>query len=544
MSYGMMAPLSLCQGYRFAAEPNQSEGQGQSSPAQPPIVLRLPNEIATVITKPPKARLADHSEIRANYVKGYGQALSTVADVFGDRSRVHDHQLATLDDKVKTLAVALIAGLGSLGLRQSKATTLPMWLGAVGWLGAMAITPRIINGLVRLKTGVRLDRQFLDSNGDIKPFYLDPNYLPLQIIDRQRRQALYKKFRIPQNDPNRALVLKDKLKQLSVQARTWWMLMAGFATPVLAAGICDMLEPPFKQAVGELHYVRAYKHLLKPALSAHDPVRFEKALSAIIDKRMGQGSELTHLATWWKAMPETMLKTLGIDKLPLAKLAEASEQQQFDMMVDHLTKHLGQAHYRHRFETALRKERRVMHDIFAPLVHWLKYGGKQGLLTAESMAVKAHQVQLAKGTAQATLDHLQHLLSITDPAVGGVNRSRVAQHMEKNVVAYMEQLVRDGKLGRARELIMQPRRFDTILSKLGQRRFDDAFKLMGESPRSLLGKAIKSHVKRQQWLHRYPAFFGGLMGLTSLIYIFGFLGRDIGKELAVAAVKDHKGGQP
>lgn len=487
--------------------------------------LPVPSELATVITRPPEARLISRGEEWRDTWSKLPKALSTTANVLRDRRSVQDHELGQLDDVCQKVAVAAIAGLGSLGLSQ-KASKLPLWLGAASWLGAMAITPHIINGVVRLKTGVNLNLKYIDSNGNIKPFYQDPNYVPLQIIPFEERNKLYHQFGLPMSDPNRAMILKDKLKQISVQARTWWMLMAGFATPVLSSLICDQLEPPLQKGLHQLNSWQYRTMVLQPALQSQDGKALGKAVQGWFNRHLGQEKEVTAMAQWWNQLPKALLRATGLDQVPVKAFQGQTSEQRFNRVVGHLVQYLKNPDHQEQLSTTLRKHHQSLEATLKPLEALLNHPHLKQVMPMEQQVLLGHQLELVKGTAQSTLEHWQVLLKAARHPKPG-QAAHMAQLMEKTSLPYIEQLFRQGQMGRISTLIDSPQRLSQLTNKLSQRRYMDAFKLMGDSPKSLMLKAIDGHVKRQGWLFRYPLLLGGLMVASSAVYLGHFLGKDI-----------------
>jgi hypothetical protein len=194
------------------------------------------------------ARLASWTPIHdaANNVRQTWDAWQRIQT----NTPIKDQQLVTLNDNVKMTGSLLIATLATLGLKQ-KVFGIREYLGFLSWFGAMAATPRIINNMVLWKTGVNLNQVYDSTYGQKQNLFKDPHYLPLHILPDAVINRTADKLGIPPG-PHRRQLTEEKMRQISVQTHTWWMLVAGPATPVVSGLICDLLENPALRGVNQI----------------------------------------------------------------------------------------------------------------------------------------------------------------------------------------------------------------------------------------------------------------------------------------------------
>ena len=163
-----------------------------------------------------------------------------------------DNSLANLDDQIKQLGGLGIASLGAAGALKG-ILSVGEFVGFTTWFGAMALTPMVINGIYQAFTGgVNLGQEYINSKGERKQFFLNPQYTPLSLLRDSQKAKLSKRFNINNDDPDRNNKLERQLQKLSTQSRSWWMLVAGPATPIISGLVTDRLQGPVAQGVHRL----------------------------------------------------------------------------------------------------------------------------------------------------------------------------------------------------------------------------------------------------------------------------------------------------
>lgn len=492
------------------------------------MIYHLPPGMVKANASPPKARASTWQERRMDSLKKIPQATYTAYCALS-HGHGKDHMLGRLDDATRTLGVAGIAGMASLGVNQPGAS-LPLWLGGASWLGAMALTPQIINGAVRLKTGVNLNTKYLSSNGEIRPLYQDPNYFVVQAMSKEERTRLANRLGISTTHPDSPNIFMDKLRQIAVQAHTWWMLMAGIATPVLAAVICDTLEDPFKQFYTQFRQWRIIRNNVTPALTGKNPKQIVEAVEKLAQVSTGSGSEVTALSRWWKQLPNAFINNLKLSTLPQKVLLDPSSEVRFNHITTHLADHLRPVSNRVSMQTLIKQQKAGLNAALAPIESLLRHDKVKGLIADSPVLSRVEQqVQLARETAESTLNNFQQLLKVP---VGRVSKAKAREllktQMDKPVIAYVEQLNRTGNVNLARQLTGP--QYDKVSTSLAQSRFGPAFEQMGESTKSFLLRSLNSLGLRRRWIRRFPGTLGGGMIAATLLFTAFVLGRDFNQR--------------
>lgn len=252
------------------------------------------------------ARLADNQlieDLKPN-VRSTAKTLNQVAR----QEPVKDSQLAELDDNAKRLGSLAIATLATLGLKQ-RILGVGEYVGFMSWFGAMAATPSVINNMVRLKTGINLGQKYDSTYGERTNIFKDPNYLPLHILPQSTMDTVAKRLNIPPG-PNQRRETEDKMRQISVQTHTWWMLVAGPATPVISGLVADNLQGPATR--GYNYVMRGIDDLrAKKALTGTKDKLFADRLVQSVNRLVGPIPE-SELTSWWKDFAEGITHKTGL----------------------------------------------------------------------------------------------------------------------------------------------------------------------------------------------------------------------------------------
>jgi len=154
----------------------------------------------------------------------------------------NDHQLGKINDlgmKAGGLAVAAY-------LFTKRPTPSTKWMEVVGFgtfFASMALWPKIaLQAPARLIHGFNIQQKYVDANGRKKDFYQDPQFIPWDLYTDKQINKIGNRLNVPKNIPNRREFIQDKMKKIALQNNTMWMLTAGFATPVMAALLCNLTE--------------------------------------------------------------------------------------------------------------------------------------------------------------------------------------------------------------------------------------------------------------------------------------------------------------
>ena len=195
----------------------------------------------------------------ADYAKGVAYDIRSI-----NRARkgdANDHELGKINDvgmKIGGLAIAAY-------LMTRKQTPLKKAMELVGlasFFGAMSLWPKVAIQLpTRLIHGFNVKKEYEDSFGRQKPFFQDPMYIPWDLVDDKQIHKIGDRMGVPKDIANRKDFIQEKMKKISVQDNTLWMLTAGVATPIASALICNACEKPLNKFLTEQTNKKAEKLL-------------------------------------------------------------------------------------------------------------------------------------------------------------------------------------------------------------------------------------------------------------------------------------------
>lgn len=161
--------------------------------------------------------------------------------------KANDHELGKINDiGMKAGGLAIAAYL--MTRKQTPLTKAMELVGLGSFFGAMALWPKIALQLpAKLVHGVNIRKEYEDSFGRKKMFFQDPQYIPWDLVDDKKINKIGDRMGVPNDIPNRRDFIQEKMKKISVQNNTLWMLTAGIATPIASALICNSLEEPLNR---------------------------------------------------------------------------------------------------------------------------------------------------------------------------------------------------------------------------------------------------------------------------------------------------------
>ncbi|WP_373531051.1 hypothetical protein [Vampirovibrio sp.] len=528
------------------------------------------------------ARLATHQLIeglKPNWADT-GKTLAQVAR----QQPVKDSQLADLDDQMKRFGSLAIATLATVGLKQ-KILGIGEYVGFMSWFGAMAATPTVINNMVRLKTGVNLGQQYDSTYGERLNIFKDPNYLPLHILPADTMDKVAKRLNIAPG-PNQRRETEEKMRQISVQTHTWWMLMAGPATPVISGLVADNLQGPV---------IRGYNWMAKgvdsfrakQAMSHDKPEVFEKRLKAALNRLTGPLPE-SELTSWWKDFGEAISDKTGLrnaltrkqvmdegDTLLSDKItryftneAETQDAQHPKNRVEGLTKEKVDrtlSYLDREFKVlektddqgvitreiggklgALRKKARdflhTFEDHFETELKKTQDTNKQEALQKRLNLVRQHADQMEKNITNAgsTVEHYRAVLQeaqktfekrFTEKTLDGAAQKALSElrhgirlNLTNSTLTDLINQKRDGNSQAAKAL--QRSAFSEMENALAGGQHQIANQLMGANPGSHLSRVLKDVKAHAMWRNRVVYGLGGTMLVASGLYSALMVGRD------------------
>jgi hypothetical protein len=405
-----------------------------------------------------------------------------------------DYDRGLLDQQMRMTGSALIAAMASLKATQ-RPFAVPEYLGFASWFGAMAVTPAVLNTLIRVKTGVNLGQQYLSPEGEQHRMFQDPRHIPFDLISDSDLHRMGQKMGIAESTPNYTQAVQDEVTQVAVQGSTLWMLAAGPATPVISAAAAHTLETPVSRGL----------HALRQQAVNVWPMSAEKRLEKQADLLIGDRSNLTF---WWDGLRRDMthpfaLKTYPRQGVMPEKIRWLSQQlselpaEKAQSLVNKLTERTRQVeHLQQQVGT-------LLNDL--PNTHPL-----------HAMA----QTRLA--SAQATTQHLTGVLKAfpqADPALKKLLLSGSRLSMIQKV------LMERGDYALAETLSGGPDALKRVVQQLDQRQFKPAFNQLGASPADFWLKALDSAQATRMWRGRYLGLIGGGLALLSAAYVALFVGK-------------------
>ncbi|WP_303673733.1 hypothetical protein [Vampirovibrio chlorellavorus] len=500
--------------------------------------------------------------------------LVGVAKTLGQVSRqqpVKDSSMADLDDNMKRFGSLAIASLATLGLKQ-KILGVGEYVGFLSWFAAMAATPTVINNMVRLKTGVNLGQKYDSTYGERLNIFKDPNYLPLHILPPDEMAKVAKRLNVPPG-PNQRLETEEKMRQISVQTHTWWMLMAGPATPVISGLVADNLQQPV---------IRGYNWLgshfaswrAKQSLSKASDAVFESRLKGAVDRLTG-GLPESELTSWWKDFGEAITKETGLRNALTRK--EVMDEGEY-LLSDKITRYFtNEARDKQRPVAGFTKEKADRTLAYLARQYEViekfdengkpirEYGGKLGALREKALGLlqgfeeqleaerKATQDAEKLTKLQKRIDRVRWYAAEVDKNI--VNAGSTVQHyqatMKKALKTFEADLAKD-KLDKAvhkirlnldnsnvTHLLDQKLQGQSqVARQLGRSAFAElenamaggqthtVSKLMGANPKTHLMRVLRDVKAHSMWRNRMVYGLGGALFAASALYTTVMVGRN------------------
>jgi len=417
-----------------------------------------------------------------------------------------DYQLSSLSTTTTMAGSAMIAILTTLGMRGPKKANgaiefVPEFLGVVSWFTAMALTPKFIDTFVRMKTGLDLDQNYDSSYGERKKLYTDPHYLPMYLLSDKTINRVAKRLGIPEDAPDRHDQIEDRIRQVSVQAHTWWMLVAGPAAAVLSGLTCDILQSPVLNAA----------NALRKKLSSTK----EAELGCFIAPRPE-----SDLSQWWKKLGAGIIKHAKLnDKNPhyeiraqntIAQLAALSKPENKKRLAD-LKKFVNAQ------DLWLKKIDQHVQDLLK------NTKGRIVMTEYEKMDRFANE---RLSNARSTQSHYHAVIKLLEDAKSpdAELKSQLRQRMESNLPVLQGFLDHDWST--ATELAGGEKNLLYIIKSLQEKQPGKAANAMGAAPMEHIMESLLSHSMRQRWQMRMSKGVGGAIALSTLLYVTMFVGRN------------------
>ena len=233
------------------------------------------------------------------FVKDFLYDMKAVKDGF--KGTANDHQSGRLNDVGLKLGGIGIATM--LAARTKNPVGRIMEYAGLGaFLASMSLFPKIfIQAPARARFGFDPGLEYIDDQGRKKSVFQDSNYIPFDMYrggyPSQDLDIIADRLGIPRGIKNRDDLTKEQMRKIATQCNTWWMLTAGFATPVMTALICCGLEKliaPAVEKTKDFKYNSKIAHALKmtetmnPSVNEIKPNKLSKEVEKLLSNYKGK----------------------------------------------------------------------------------------------------------------------------------------------------------------------------------------------------------------------------------------------------------------
>lgn len=446
------------------------------------------------------------------------------------QKEANDASLARMEDSIKRgggLAIATLATLGAA----NRMIGVGEYLGFLSWFFAMAITPKIVNSMVWFKTGINLNQEYIDTQGIRQPLFKDRKYLPLNLISDEKMHQIADRIGIPRGISDRRRLTEEKVGQISVQARTAWMLLAGPATPVISGLLCDLFQDKVAGLInGTKRFYYAYVSGFQTP--SGKPLRSDEALKRLesyIAEKVGETSS-SQLSRWWKGFGDKLVGKLGMKQgFAMKDAIRPLSQDELNAKIIEYLETLGrkpehQYHLEHT-QVYLQRQRNYLQRLQEELMVYLsKAEGAVG--KAETEIVRG-QVKARMQNALTTLSHYKRLLAIIKKAG---SKEEIQTFLEKPILGEVQKLFDQGLITEAKRFIGNDSLFEEIRQLLHNGQYRKAFNRLGAAPGEHLQTSLKDVMLRKLWRQRIVFTLGGGMLAAMALYNHFLVGRNFGQS--------------
>ncbi|MCD7879013.1 MAG: hypothetical protein LUG16_03660 [Candidatus Gastranaerophilales bacterium] len=163
------------------------------------------------------------------------------------RGKSNDHELGRINDLAMKLGSLALAGYLFVKNPLKLSKTME-FVGFGTFFGSMALWPKLaIQAPLKARTGVDIHQKYIDSQGRKKNVFLDPQYDLTDLYDQETLNKTGDKLGVSKDIADRNNFIKQRMKKTAVQGNTLWMMTAGFATPIMSALTCNLIEKPLNK---------------------------------------------------------------------------------------------------------------------------------------------------------------------------------------------------------------------------------------------------------------------------------------------------------
>jgi hypothetical protein len=498
----LVQPLANSLQPHASSRPVQPLNFGVIADGQPPMVLDTGAQLAGIS---PRYTFLDGPRLAWNSFKAAlsGQSLS-------------DHSLANLDDQVKKAGGLGIAALATAGALKG-IMGVGEFIGFATWFGAMAVTPFVINAFTRLFSGgVNLGQDYINSQGERKAFFLDPQYIPLSLLRESQMVKLADRFGISNQDPDRQNKIERQLQKMSVQSRAWWMLVAGPATPIISGLLTDRLQEPVANGIHRMQRGWAIQGLSR----AQNEPAATSALKSLVTHSVGDQPHAA-LSQWWKQLSNDILVSTHLPQAFDAKdwMNIPGQEALTDKIAEHLSRSGHQSNpaaVGDRLAKAIAQREKQLAALETQLLETLDSKAVTGLKAAasqQSLAEIKQLVALRLADARGALGQYERLAELLKTPK--VEASAIRQLLEKGNLSFIQQLVSDGQLSTAEKLVGRSK-LGELTHLINHRFFGVAYNNLGATPMNHLRTQLEENLLRGLWRRWINLAGGVLLGATAL----------------------------
>lgn len=394
-------------------------------------------------------------------------------------------------------------------------------LAASAWLLALFGGAQLCNELARLKTGLNLNQQYFDSNGERRAIMANPQSIPYQLIPDEQFHWVGDRMGIPYTQQRRRLI-EEKIQQTGVQSQTWWLLSAGLGIPVFTMAIRDGFQDAVQGLAGKL--VAGY-HRTRALQFREAPVLAERSLMAYLDQQLGE-HKFSWLSRWRKRFDEQLIANLGLrQSLGLKAGLRLNDAELGDAILTRLH------HYRRHPEDRLH-----LLEMNHFLNGQIEQLSEMGRLVVNLRALKPLPPELVQTATTRLQREQQH-------ALGMVRRYQLLFQGILNGTMNPEELTRQFReIGSARWLAQVAQGEEAALHQV---RVPDAFREalkssaraaspearicelsrhIGPLPRAHLVTITRKVFDKWLWKQRVFGLLGGALTVATAIYYAAFVG--------------------
>lgn len=206
------------------------------------------------------------------------------------KGNAKDHELGTLNDlgmKIGGLSIATYL----FAMKQTPITKLMEFVGFGTFFAAMNLWPKLALQLpARLVHGFNIRQEYRDNSGTKKPVFLDHQFIPWDLYSDEQINKIGNRMGVPKDMKNRRDFIQEKMRKIALQNNTMWMLTSGFATPIMSALLCDILQNPLHEYLAKRQDIKA-NNLLKNfqyEIKKHDFTQKNTELERLLESNKGK----------------------------------------------------------------------------------------------------------------------------------------------------------------------------------------------------------------------------------------------------------------